>query len=319
MAKRALRSPERERHRVLKIPTQKPFEAAQALWEQEAQAAEPPFDLNAAKARLDVLWQSMSRLDRLKSAQAQEAGEILLKAKESLPHGKWLPWAKGLPFSVDKAQDLMKHAMACISAEVLNQPLPDYSPSQIRHRAESPQDCRTPENVIKAARLCLGGTIDLDPATSKEQNDDIVHATAIFTEQDDGLTKPWHGTVWLNPPWNNAGSFTAKLVEEYQADRVKAAILLVNGISMLSRWFAPIWSQPLCLARVPFFIVAKGKTEPTTPIAAIAYFGPDEARFFRHFYRVGPIVKWSTLGYDPVYDEYEDAPLREATFPDEGE
>jgi DNA N-6-adenine-methyltransferase Dam len=304
---------------------QQRFESARAMWVEEPQPAEPPFDLNAAKDRLGVLWRAMDRLDRLKSAQAREAGDLLIKVKEALPHGKFIPWMKAsLPFSVDKARDLMNHAMACVSAEALSKPLPDYAPSQMGHGArfggkDSPQDCRTPARIIEAARLTLGGTIDLDPATSKKQNDEIVHATHIFTEQDDGLTKPWHGRVWLNPPWNNAAGFTTKLIEEHQAGRVKAAILLVNGLSMLAKWWAPIWNQPLCLARVPFFIVAKGKTEPTTPIAAIAYFGPDEARFFKHFFRVGPIVKWSTLGYDPIYDEYEDAPLREATFPDEEE
>ncbi|MGH6691506.1 MAG: DNA N-6-adenine-methyltransferase, partial [Gammaproteobacteria bacterium] len=263
-ARKAQRDPERDRKR---------FEAARALWAEAEQpaAAGPAFDLDAAKERLGVLWRSMSRLDRLKSAQAREAGDLLIRVKKALPHGEFIPWMEAnLPFSVDKARDLMNHAMLCTSAEALSQPLPDYAPSQIRPgarfvRPDSPQDCWTPQHIIEAARLALGGVIDLDPSTSAEANDARVKATRIFTAQDNGLDKDWHGGVWCNPPWNDAGRWAAKLVEEYEAGRVTAAILLVNGLSMLAKWFGRLWWQPICFARVPFYVVADGEDRLTTP------------------------------------------------------
>ena len=52
----------------------------------------------------------------------------------------------------------------------------------------------TPPEIIKAL-----GDFDLDPCNSIDRpwNTAKVH----FTKDDDGLTMPWEGRVWLNPPY----------------------------------------------------------------------------------------------------------------------
>jgi len=59
----------------------------------------------------------------------------------------------------------------------------------------------TPVEIIEAARRVMGG-IDLDPASSENANR-IVRATRIFTAQDDGLSQPWNGRVWLTRALND--------------------------------------------------------------------------------------------------------------------
>jgi hypothetical protein len=54
----------------------------------------------------------------------------------------------------------------------------------------------TPSWVFDA----LGMRFDLDPC-SPHDAETVVPAYTKFTVFDDGLAKPWHGTVWLNPPY----------------------------------------------------------------------------------------------------------------------
>src|SRR5262249_56141272 len=58
----------------------------------------------------------------------------------------------------------------------------------------------TPARYIELAREVLG-EIDLDPASSAKAQE-IVKAQRYFTLEQDGLIRPWHGRVWLNPPYH---------------------------------------------------------------------------------------------------------------------
>ena len=55
----------------------------------------------------------------------------------------------------------------------------------------------------------LGLTFDLDPA-SPVGGGDCVPADTRFTREDDGLSREWFGTVWLNPPFSNATPWARK-------------------------------------------------------------------------------------------------------------
>lgn len=48
----------------------------------------------------------------------------------------------------------------------------------------------------------LGVEFDLDPC-SPIAGGDCVPSRTRYTIEDDGLTQPWHGTVWVNPPFSN--------------------------------------------------------------------------------------------------------------------
>jgi len=67
-----------------------------------------------------------------------------------------------------------------------------------RHSSESAEHF-TPSAIVDAARVTLGGVIDLDPASCAEANA-WIKATHIYTYEDDGFTKSWSGRVLLNPP-----------------------------------------------------------------------------------------------------------------------
>jgi hypothetical protein len=152
-------------------------------------------------------------------------------------------------------------------------------------------DWYTPARYIDAARDVLGH-VDLDPASSEQANQ-TVHADRYYTIDDDGLSRDWHGRIWLNPPYGQgSGLFTTKLVTEYRAGRVTAAILLLNAYGFDSAWFQPLWNHPLCFTdhRIEF---ASPQHQSGGPANAnlFAYLGPEDNTFARRFSAFGAIVR----------------------------
>jgi hypothetical protein len=65
----------------------------------------------------------------------------------------------------------------------------------------------TPQWIFDA----LGETFDLDPA-SPPLGVSRVPTSAVWTKDDDGLTQPWHGFVWLNPPFSNSTAWSDRFI-----------------------------------------------------------------------------------------------------------
>lgn len=40
-----------------------------------------------------------------------------------------------------------------------------------------------------------------------------------YTAEDDGLTRPWYGNVWCNPPYSDCGAWVRKAWDEWNTDR----------------------------------------------------------------------------------------------------
>lgn len=58
------------------------------------------------------------------------------------------------------------------------------------------------------------GPFTLDVAANAEN----AKAPRFYTIDDDGLTQPWHGTVWCNPPYSDCGAWVRKAWTEYRTD-----------------------------------------------------------------------------------------------------
>lgn len=95
----------------------------------------------------------------------------------------------------------------------------------------------TPIEYIQAAQLIMGG-IDLDPASTLEANQ-VVEAKQFYSKETNGLTEPWYGKIWLNPPYSTEliSDFIDKLIAEYP--NIDQAIVLVNNATE-TKWFSNI-------------------------------------------------------------------------------
>ena len=135
------------------------------------------------------------------------------------------------------------------------------------------------------------GGIDLDPASNDKANAQVVKAGLYYTEEMDGLSKAWGGRVWLNPPYADIGpKFVSKLIEEYNACKVKEAILLVNPRTDTA-WFQPLFNFTLCFTagRIKFW-KADGSAESPTTGSVFIYLGPNRDRFADVFGQFGAVV-----------------------------
>jgi len=153
----------------------------------------------------------------------------------------------------------------------------------------------TPEKYLNLAREVLG-EIDLDPASCEFANN-IVKALRYYSVDDDGLTKPWHGRVWMNPPYSSdlVTKFAEKFVNEYNGGNVVEAIVLVNNATETA-WFGSMVSvaTAVCFPRGRIRYQSQTR-ESLAPLQgqAFLYFGNSADKFLRVFSEIG----WGAMIY----------------------
>jgi hypothetical protein len=147
----------------------------------------------------------------------------------------------------------------------------------------------TPTEFIEAARTVMDG-IDLDPASNESANA-VVQADRFYSIDDDGLTQPWHGRIWMNPPYGGSliGKFVDKLVEEHEAGRTTQAVVLVNN-GTETGWFQKLWkcSTAVCFpaGRIRFWYPGRPSLSPLQG-QVFLYLGPDPDQFRSVFGQFG--------------------------------
>ena len=142
----------------------------------------------------------------------------------------------------------------------------------------------TPPFIIELAREVLGN-IDLDPA-SNDIAQQWVNSKTFYTEETNGLDKPWPGKVWCNPPYSTAllKRFTKKFLEEYENGNMKEGIMLTNsGTDTI--WGLPLQQglQVYTNGRISFLqpdLTEKGKGSRGS---LFTYFGPNPQKFIEVF------------------------------------
>lgn len=150
----------------------------------------------------------------------------------------------------------------------------------------------TPSIYIEAARQVLG-TIELDPASSATAND-VVQAEEYYDIEDDGLTLPWEGNVWLNPPYGRdlIAPFIEKICLHARSGEITAAIVLVNNATETD-WFQTLaaHADALCFPRSRIrYWNASGTHDSPLQGQAFAYIGPDKYLFGSVFSQFGIVL-----------------------------
>lgn len=152
--------------------------------------------------------------------------------------------------------------------------------------SDSPEWYTPPEIVEKVLELM--GTIELDPCSNSHE-DPKVPAITRYTKDDDGLSHPWKGKTYLNPPYGTViGTWTNKLIESYKSGDVTEAIALLPG-RIDTNWFSPLYEYLIC--------IIKGRVQfENSPYHApfpcvLVYLGEHRDKFAKVFSSLGPIVE----------------------------
>ena len=113
------------------------------------------------------------------------------------------------------------------------------------------------------------GAFDLDPCAA------IVNPTHIcgnyYTEKDDGLSQPWHGRVFMNPPYSNAAPWIKRHAEHGNG------ISLVPSTTESVFWREIVWRHAKAIlllhGRVRFCRMDGTATtgNPLRPVCLIAW------------------------------------------------
>lgn len=138
----------------------------------------------------------------------------------------------------------------------------------------------TPKHVVDAVDAAMLG-IDLDPCAEPDRR---VPATSHYTEADDGLAQPWHGRVYMNPPYGRTiGAWVDKLADEYESGRVLEAVALVPARTDTA-WWAHLPASTVCFitGRLSF-----SDADPAPFPSAACYMGPNDRRFAEVFLGLG--------------------------------
>ena len=97
------------------------------------------------------------------------------------------------------------------------------------------QAWETPAELLQALSLVFK-RFDLDPCTSRKSRS-RVRARINFTHGDDGLTLPWHGVVFVNPPYGRTlGLWVAKARREVEDGRARTVVALLPARPDTAYW-----------------------------------------------------------------------------------
>lgn len=161
------------------------------------------------------------------------------------------------------------------------------------HYSSASPEWYTPPQIV-AAVVDFFDAIDLDPC-AEAADPKTVPARVHFTASDDGLSRPWFGRVYMNPPYGDAiPPWIAKLDTAYRSREIEAGIALVPARTDTA-WFAPLWQHTICFVRGRLKF---GGCEDSAPFpSALVYVGDEYDRFARAVRHLGAVVR----GYERTF------------------
>lgn len=127
------------------------------------------------------------------------------------------------------------------------------------HHSANPQtdEWLTPPDVLQAVRG--DRPFDLDPCAPHDRPD-WTRCARSYTASDDGLSLPWEGEVWCNPPYSAADAWCARLAQHGDG------MALVFARAETRWWFESVWPHATSLlflaGRLSFWRLAPGASSP---------------------------------------------------------
>jgi hypothetical protein len=131
------------------------------------------------------------------------------------------------------------------------------------------------------------GSIDLDPASSDIANM-VVKADDYYDSEMDGLSKEWHGNVWLNPPYSK--NLIVRFVDKLCESDLTSYITLTNNATE-TKWGRKLLdnSNVVCFVNKRIKFVDADGNLGKSPLQGqmICYKGRKAEAFIKEFSKYG--------------------------------
>jgi len=102
------------------------------------------------------------------------------------------------------------------------------------------ENWETPKELLEPL-YSVFGAFDLDPCSPTSGRTAPVRAKVHYTETDDGLSLPWFGTVYMNPPYGRSiHNWTAKAKAEVAQGNAKVVVGLLAARPATAYWHRDI-------------------------------------------------------------------------------
>jgi hypothetical protein len=147
------------------------------------------------------------------------------------------------------------------------------------HVVTTNDDCYTPRWVFDALDL----KFDMDVAAPVDPVMRTCPAETFLTPVEDGLTTPWRGVVWCNPPFSDFGPWARKWAEHdrgalmgIMAPRPQERALVMasaDAVTFINPKFVRPGREPLDLWQAVFVAFRGLGTGPAERLAAADKFG----------------------------------------------
>lgn len=153
------------------------------------------------------------------------------------------------------------------------------------HNSSESQEWYTPKAVVDSVIAALG-EIDIDPCSNSHKNPNVP-ATMHYTKEDDGLSKEWHGRLYMNPPYGrDVKKWVDKALSEIAAGRVTEAVILVAARTD-TRAFEALADTCRCWCAVKGRLKFSGCENSAPFPSAVFYYGPNLDNFHEAFQSYG--------------------------------
>jgi phage N-6-adenine-methyltransferase len=138
----------------------------------------------------------------------------------------------------------------------------------------------TPPNILEGVYECLG-ELDLDPCSNSHSQPNV-RAKKHFTTEDDGLTREWHGRIFMNPPFSDIKRWVPHIIEEYSSGRVTEAIALTKADTR-TKWYRKLRESCQAVCFVEGYHKYGNAQTSATFGTLLTYFGNNPERFCKVF------------------------------------
>ena len=164
------------------------------------------------------------------------------------------------------------------------------------HHSSKSAEHYTPDHVIELVRRFFPDGIDLDPCADPGKR---VPAHTHYCQADNGLSLPWSGHVYMNPPYGRQiGGWIRKAIDEVQSGRAREIVALLP-VRTDTKWFAMLRDFPVCLVRGRLTFVGNDASAPfpsclvwmSNSQSRAAHFVSTTAKFGDTWGRIGEVPR----------------------------